>query len=162
MQIRSDDQSNMCYLPGTNALSAGMLRAMAYRTPSLSLLVPDRASSCPCTHHPSGRQLALNQLGWGLPQAASLHGFTAHSEDLVLHPSCSTHNTVSDGASLPAVLQNGCTFMEPLATKSGEESSQLQVSPMTSRAPFIYSRWKKVQNCLFWGEGGKWPFQACG
>lgn len=101
MQMRSYDQSNMCYLPGTNALIVGMPRAMAYLTPSLSLLVPDTASPRPCAQHPSSRQLALNQPGWGLLQAGS-PCFTKHTEILPVHPFCSTHGKVPDGASLPA------------------------------------------------------------
>lgn len=101
MQMRSYDQSNMCYLPGTNALIVGAPQAMAYRTPSLCLLVPDAASSCPRTQHPSSRQLAPNQLRWGL-QAGSPRGLANLLENLPSRPLRSTQGKVSDGASLPA------------------------------------------------------------
>lgn len=102
MQIQSYNQCNMCYLPGTSALTAGVPRAMAYLTPSLSLLVPDAASSCPCTQHPSRRQLARTQLRHGLLRAISPHGLPKCSEILPLPPFCSIHGKVSAGTSLPA------------------------------------------------------------
>lgn len=92
----------MCYLPGTNALIVGVLQAMAYLTRSLSLLVPDAASSCPCIQHPSRRQLAQTQPRWGLLQAVSPHRLPKHSEVLPLRPFCSIRAKVSAGASLPA------------------------------------------------------------
>lgn len=125
----------MCYLPGTNALIVGVPQAMAYLTPSLSLLVPDAASSCPCTQHPSSRQLARNQPGWGLLRDSSPHSLTKHSESLPSPPFRSAHGKVSDGASLPATDGDavypkiGVCLQIPQLGGSGVKSSNYKFIP---------------------------------
>lgn len=141
MQIRSSDQSSMCYLPGTQALLAGPWLVPRTSLPSLWFLAAPSSLThkllwlaaapglhrghLPAAHSGLCSQPAPNRTPQGL---LTLHSLRAHWDILSLHPRCSTHARVSGGTSLlgshSGVPQNGHMFLDPQAAKFCGEISQ--------------------------------------